>query len=165
MPPLSNVMQWTPSRAGADAEREAATPGGFFMTRTIEGGCLCGEVRYRIQGEPLVSATCQCRTCRKASAAAIVPWLHLEAANLSFIAGEPVAFKSSPPVMRTFCGRCGTPLTYWTADYGPTIDVATGSLDDPDAFPPIVHFWTGHRLRWVELADGLPSFEEGPPSE
>ena len=78
------------------------------MTRTIEGGCLCGEVRYRIQGEPLASVTCQCRTCRKASAAAIVPWLHLDAANFAFLAGTPVDFKSSPPVTRTFCGRCGT---------------------------------------------------------
>ena len=135
------------------------------MTRTIEGGCLCGEVRYRIQGEPLASGTCQCRTCRKASAAAIVPWLHLDAANFSFIAGKPVDFKSSPAVTRTFCGRCGTPLTYWTTNYGPTIDVTTGSLDDPEVFPPIAHVWTSHKLGWVKFADGLPCLEEGPPSE
>ena len=135
------------------------------MTRTVEGGCLCGEVRYRIQGEPLASGTCQCRTCRKASAAAIVPWLHLDAANFTFIVGKPVEFKSSPPVTRTFCGRCGTPLTYWTTNHGPTIDVTTGSLDDPEVFPPIAHVWTSHKLGWVKLADGLPCLEEGPPSE
>ena len=134
------------------------------MTRTIEGGCLCGEVRYRIQGEPLFSGTCQCRSCRKASAAAIVPWIHLDGANLSFTAGKPVDFKSSPPVTRTFCGRCGTPLTYWTTTYGQMIDVTTASLDDPEEFPPLAHFWTSHKLGWVKLADELPSLEEGPPS-
>ncbi|MBI5505337.1 MAG: GFA family protein, partial [Deltaproteobacteria bacterium] len=87
------------------------------MMQTIEGGCLCGAVRYRIQGEPIVSATCQCRSCRKASAAAIVPWLHVRTHDLSFTCGEPVGFESSPSVTRTFCGRCGTPLTYWTTDY------------------------------------------------
>ena len=39
---------------------------------SIEGGCSCRAVRYRIQGEPLASVTCQCRSCRKTSAAAIV---------------------------------------------------------------------------------------------
>jgi len=135
------------------------------MTHAIEGGCLCGDVRYRIAGAPVASTTCQCRTCRKASAAAIVPWLHLDAAHFAFTAGTPVEFKSSPAVTRTFCGRCGTPLTYWTTTYGPTIDVTTASLDDPEAFPPFVHVWTSHKLGWVALADGLPYFEEGPPSE
>lgn len=134
------------------------------MSRTFEGGCLCGDVRYRIHGEPLVSTTCQCRTCRKASAAAIVPWLHLDASSFSFTAGTPVEFRSSPSVTRTFCGRCGTPLTYWITDYGPAIDVTTASLDEPNAFPPVFHVWTSHKLGWVQLSDGLPYFEEGPPS-
>lgn len=135
------------------------------MTRIHEGGCLCGAVRYRIQGEPLASTTCECRTCRKASAAALVPWLHLDAASFAFVAGEPVEFNSSPAVVRTLCGRCGTPLTYWTASYGPaTIDVTTGSLDDPEAFPPVLHVWTSHRLRWLALADDLPYCEEDPPA-
>jgi hypothetical protein len=135
------------------------------VSQTIEGGCLCGAVRYRIQGEPIASTICHCRSCRKASGAALVPWLHLDAAGFTFTAGTPVEFKSSPAVTRTLCGRCGTPLTYWTTTYGPTIDVTTGSLDDPEAFPPVVHVWTSHKLRWLELADGLPSFEGAPPAE
>ncbi|HYC53753.1 MAG TPA: GFA family protein [Candidatus Binatia bacterium] len=134
------------------------------MTRTIEGGCLCGDVRYRIQGEPIVSTTCQCRTCRKASAAAIVPWIHVDGADFSFVAGKPIQFESSPPVRRSFCGRCGTPLTYWITSYGPMIDVTTCSLDDPDSFPPVAHVWTSHKLSWVELTDDLPRLEEGAPS-
>jgi len=130
----------------------------------IEGGCLCGAVRYSIQGEPLVSGTCQCRSCRKASGAAIVPWLQVDARHFAFTAGRPVEFESSPSVTRTFCGHCGTPLTYWKTSYGDKIDVTTCSLDDPDAFPPVGHVWTSHKLRWVKLADGLPCFEEGAPS-
>ena len=131
---------------------------------SIEGGCLCRAVRYRIRGEPLVSGTCQCRSCRKASAAPIVPWIVLDSENFSFTAGQPVEFNSSPSVTRTFCGRCGTPLTFWTTGYRGTIDVTTCSLDDPEAFPPVGHQWTSHKLGWVKLADGLPCFEEGAPS-
>jgi hypothetical protein len=132
---------------------------------SIEGGCLCGAVRYRIQGKPLISGTCQCRTCRRASAAAIVPWITVNAEDFAFTAGEPVDYKSSPPATRTFCGRCGTPLTFNHTSYeGKKIDVTTVSLDDPEAFPPEGHVWTSQKLRWIKLADGLPCFEESAPS-
>lgn len=134
------------------------------MTRTIDGGCLCGDVRYRIAGEPILSVACECRSCRRASAAPVVGWLHLRSDAVAFTAGAPVEFGSSPGVTRTFCGRCGTPLTYRTASYGPAIDVTTCSLDDPEAFPPVAHVWTSHRLGWLALADGLASFDEAPPS-
>lgn len=92
-----------------------------------------------------------------------MPWLHLDSTGFSFTAGKPAEFESSPGVTRTFCARCGTPLTYWRQEYGPTIDVTTCSLDDQEAFPPVVHVWTSHALRWVKLADGLPCFDETPP--
>ena len=135
------------------------------MTQTIEGGCLCNAIRYRLQGVPIISGTCQCRTCRKASAAAIVPWIHVHADDFSFTSGQPVEFQSSPSVTRTFCGRCGTPLTYWKTSYGRKLDVTACSLDDPDMFPPVAHVWTSQKLRWLSLADDLPCFDEGPPSE
>ena len=56
-------------------------------------------------------------------------------------------------------------MTYWTTDYGPMIDVTTCTLDDAEAFPPIAHVWTSHKLGWVKLADELPCFEEEVPSE
>lgn len=141
-----------------------STRGDANVNKAIEGGCLCGAIRYRLEGEPLVSATCQCRSCRKASAAAVVPWLHLDLDRFHIATGHPAEFESSPGVTRTFCARCGTPLTYWRKDYGPTIDVTTCSLDDPEAYPPAVHVWTSHALAWVKLTDGLPCFDETPPS-
>jgi hypothetical protein len=94
-----------------------------------------------------------------------VPWIHLKAENLTLLAGKPVEFKSSSSVIRTFCGRCGTPITYWHESYGRTIDVTTCSLDDPERFPLIGHVWTSHGLSWLHLADGLPAFEEEPPAD
>ena len=60
---------------------------------SIEGGCLCGAVRYRIQDEPLSSGTCQCGTCRKASAAAIVPWIAVDSAHFAFTKDRPTEYK------------------------------------------------------------------------
>ena len=99
-------------------------------------------MRYSIRSEPLISGNCQCRTCRRASAAAIVPLLTVSSEHFVFSAGRPTEYNSSPQATRTFWGRCGTPLTYWHTSYeGKKIDVTTVSLDDPEAFPPQDHIW------------------------
>ena len=126
----------------------------------IAGGCLCGAVRYAVTGPPATSGICHCRTCRKASSAPSLPYVGFPAGAFRFTRGEPVTFNSSPPVTRSFCGRCGSPLTYRTADQPETVDVMTCSLDDPETFAPTQHVWISDKLRWEIVADGLPAFAE-----
>src|SRR3712207_5095313 len=102
----------------------------------ILGGCFCGAVRYRASERPRISTICHCQDCRRAGGAQSVAWVTFLAASFAFVQGEPMRFRSSPPVVRTFCGRCGTPLTYQNVERADEIDVTTGSLDDPEAFPP-----------------------------
>lgn len=69
--------------------------------------------------------------------------------QLQLRSGNPVAFNSSPGVVRTFCGRCGTTLT-WIGDKQPgRIDVTIGSLDDPNEFPPTRAVYRKHKLAWA----------------
>ena len=53
--------------------------------------------------------------------------------------------------MRSFCGSCGTPLTYQHDDSPDTIDVTTATLDHPERFPPTREIWLEHRLAWETL--------------
>ena len=39
------------------------------MFEPLEGGCLCGRVRYRVMAAPLDGAYCHCRMCQKSSGA------------------------------------------------------------------------------------------------
>src|SRR6202166_729514 len=130
--------------------------------RDTEGGCLCGAIRYRVIGEPLSSGVCHCPTCRKIAGAPMLPYVTFLAADFQLVKGEPVEFQSSPPVTRSLCGRCGTPLTYRHSKYADRIDVMTCSLDDPEAFPPTLHLWVKYKLSWVKIADGLPAYESFP---
>jgi hypothetical protein len=125
----------------------------------LEGGCLCGAIRYRVSGEPITSGICHCRTCRRISAAPMLPFVTFPADGFELTSGKPVDFHSSPPVTRTFCGRCGTPLTYRHRDSANEIDVMTCSLDNPEAFPPSHHIWVSQKLTWFHLSDGLPAFD------
>jgi hypothetical protein len=123
-----------------------------------EGGCLCGAARYRVEGEPNASGICHCRTCRKAASAPTLPFVVFPADRFAVTRGEPAEFRSSPHVVRGFCGRCGSPLTYRSDDEPGSIDVMTCSLDDSEAFPPAFHVWTSHELAWERGADGLPAY-------
>jgi len=127
----------------------------------VEGGCLCGAVRYRIDGTPRRCTHCHCLHCRRASGAAFVTWAEFDASGFVFVTGSPARYESRPKVTRRFCGNCGTQLTYEHADEPGTIDVTACSLDDADPVPPEDHVWYDRKLSWVELADGLPRYRRG----
>ena len=107
----------------------------------LEGGCLCGAVRYQVRGKPTNTMICHCRTCRRATGSPVVAWLTFAKADFEVTTGALAEFRSSPPVRRGFCGTCGTPLTYSHRESPDSIDVTTCSLDEPQAFPPTHHSW------------------------
>ena len=78
-----------------------------------------------------------------------------------FTAGNPMRFRSSPAVVRTFCGTCGTPLTYQHDTSPDTIDVTAATLDAPEDFPPTREVWLAHRLAWEPLDEKLRHFQKG----
>ena len=119
------------------------------MSIVLEGGCLCGVTRYRIDPFILNAGICHCETCRRAAGAQSVAWVTVPASGFRFDTGRPAIFASSPGVERTHCPTCGTSLTYRSeAD---TIDVTIGSLDDPEAVPPTQEIWLEHRLTWEAI--------------
>jgi len=120
-----------------------------------EGGCFCGDVRYRMAGTPLSSAICHCESCRRASGAPSVAWVSVERKDFEILKGSPVAYASSHGVVRRFCGRCGSALTYETAKHPDGIDITTITLDEPDRFPPTVEVWLEDRVAWQPTSAGL----------
>jgi hypothetical protein len=127
----------------------------------VTGRCLCGAVRYALRGAPVVAAHCHCASCRRAAGAPVVTWVTYPREAFRVTSGEPARYRSSPPVTRTFCPTCGTPLTYESSAEPASIDVTVCSLDEPDAVPPQAHVWTEHRVAWLEIADALPRLPRG----
>lgn len=101
----------------------------------ITGHCYCGAIRYRSRGSPKQVDTCYCSDCARVVGSPVTVWVKFASGDFAFTSGEPVEFESSPGVLRTFCGRCGSALTYHYPDRQ-QVDVTTSTLDDPDAFPP-----------------------------
>lgn len=126
----------------------------------LTGGCFCRAIRYETAATPSDETICHCRDCRRAVGATAVAWFTVPAVALRLLAGRPRSFGSSPGVTRAFCPDCGTSLFYTKAP-GTEVDVATASLDDPDAVPPKDHVHTAARPRWVALPGDLPAFAGG----
>jgi len=122
------------------------------------GGCFCNAIRYRASGKPTYVNHCHCTDCRRTSGAAFVTWATFPADKLAFIKGEPAELQSSARAVRTFCGRCGTPLT-WRAHATPgEIDVTVATMDHPNNFQPQEHTWTQSQVSWLHVEDGLPRY-------
>lgn len=124
------------------------------------GGCHCGAVRYAISAKPTNSMICHCKTCGGISGAPVVAWITVAPDAYAVTQGRPKKYASSARVERTFCGQCGTQLTYRRTDDDSYIDITTASLDKPNAFPPTHHSWLAHDLDWIEFGDRLPKFQK-----
>ncbi|MFQ5622363.1 MAG: GFA family protein [Paracoccaceae bacterium] len=128
---------------------------------THDGGCLCGSVRYRLNGSPDWSAHCHCRSCQRAVGAAFTTWVGVKSGAFEVTEGQFAICETSPGVERGFCSACGTSLTYVSEEGWPgQISVLAPTLDDPAIAKPTAHVYVAHRQPWVKLDDGLPGFEE-----
>ncbi len=130
-----------------------------------EGGCLCGAVRYSVEGEPEASGICHCETCRRAASAPTLPYAIFQSDRFAFSKGSPREYKSSPLATRTFCGECGSPLTYRAANVPDRVDVMICSLDDPGAIIPTYHVWAREKVSWDRIADDLPAYSASRASK
>ena len=130
----------------------------------IQGGCLCGAVRYRAWGKAYGVTHCHCQTCRRASGAPFVTWAGFDTDKFSFTRGQPASYASSRHVLRSFCSQCGTALTYRRLDLPGSIDVTLCSMDTPEATKPEDHTWTESRLSWVPALRSTANLSAGKES-
>lgn len=125
----------------------------------MEGGtghCLCGAVRYSFDGPPNWQAHCHCESCRRATSAPIASFFAVDHDRIRWSGTPPQRYESSPGIFRSFCPRCGSPLTYQSDVRTHEIDVYALTLDDPAAFAADRHVLWNERLPWLHIADDLP---------
>lgn len=123
---------------------------------SAEGGCLCGSVRYRVTGDPIAATLCHCRSCRRASGGTNVGWTVFDKRDVAWLADEPLAHSSSRGIEWLHCHNCGSLVGYSRSSRPEHVDITTGTLDDPDRFPPTVEIWLEQKIGWETLHPDLP---------
>jgi len=131
----------------------------------LEGGCLCGGVRFRISGKLGPAGYCHCRECRRASGSAFAANAPVRTAYFALSAGTELVseYESSPGKFRAFCTRCGSPL-YSRRDSEPELRrIRLGTLDADPERRPLAHVWVSEKAPWYEITDALPQLPKGLP--
>jgi len=129
----------------------------------IEGGCLCGALRFRADERPSDTGYCHCSLCRRSTGAPVLAWASFPATAFSYTKGCAANFESSAWGHREFCNLCGTQIAYRRTDVATTVDVNVGCMDDPLEFPPQYHIYEKYRIEWFDTADDLPRYPESEP--
>ncbi len=131
------------------------------------GQCLCGQVRFTIDTEPVGARMCWCRDCQRiASGSATVNVLFPEAAVR--YEGEMTTLRmtadSGNTVERGFCPKCGAQMYNKTLEpAGLPMRVRAGTLDDPELMAPRALIWAHSAPSWAPLDPALPRYRKGPP--
>ena len=115
-----------------------------------EGGCLCGAVRVRAEGQPLRVGLCHCMDCRKHHgavfhASAIFP------EGVVTVRGELASYAG-----RCFCPRCGSSVLSRSPG---EVELHLGALDAPSRFVPSYELWARRREAWLPVFEGMKSHE------
>jgi hypothetical protein len=130
----------------------------------LSGSCLCGDVRFEVEGplEPL--SHCHCSMCRKAHGAAFASFAAAPSSGFRWLSGtERIGqFTSSPGNIRQFCTRCGSSLpsdpTRWRQVFIPL-----GLLDGDPKLGPLPHIFVASKAPWYEIPDAMLRYDAYPP--
>jgi len=132
------------------------------MAVSLEGGCACGSVRYRLTDEPLFVHCCHCLNCQRQTCSAFVINVLIETDRIEVVSGEPRIVDvprddgSAQQIYR--CPDCQVAV-YSQYTWPQLRFVRAGTLDDPSSVSPDVHIFTRSKLPWVELPPDVPAFE------
>lgn len=129
----------------------------------LEGGCLCGHVRYVITERPIDAGFCHCRICQRSSGAPSIAWLTVDVAGFSYAQGVVAVYRSSERSQREFCPRCGTQIAFRAIADARTVDVTLCSLDDSSRVRPEYHIWCESKADWLWIGDALPQYPDDGP--
>ena len=133
------------------------------------GGCLCGELRYAVDEDPVTLYVCHCTDCQRQSGSSFALSMIVRNEALEVLRGEPREARVELPDGRVkqprFCGRCGTRVWALSTQAGLTV-IEPGTLDDTLWLRPVGHIWTRSAQPWVTLpAEGLLFAQQPQPEE
>jgi hypothetical protein len=124
--------------------------------KVYEGGCLCGQIRFRAEGSAGWPHTCSCKMCQRHSGALTVAWVEFPSDCVTWTGegGRPATWRSSAKSSRAFCPTCGS--TIGAIDDAPVVALVLGLFDSPNRkeLAPEGHSYVSTRPKWWHIVIG-----------
>src|SRR6185437_10803303 len=132
---------------------------------SLDGGCTCRAVRYRMTTRPLFVHCCHCRWCQRETGASFALNALIESNRVEVLQGAPgvvdTPSNSGKGQKITRCPLCRIALLSNYAGAGDALRfVRVGTLDEPDRLPPDIHIFTSSKQPWIVLDPGTPAVPE-----
>lgn len=130
----------------------------------LDGACLCGKVRFEIEGAPRFMYQCHCGKCRAASGASFVTNIIVDTEKFRITAGREslAAYESSAQKFRHFCSACGSPIYSQGEKTKQVVAVRSGTLKQDPGVRVAYHAFVDSKAPWVDISDGEAQFPEWP---
>ncbi len=127
----------------------------------ITGQCLCGDVRYEIEGKISPIWLCHCGKCRRSSGSAFHASAVVRPEQFHWVSGEQAIreYVDTPGYKTRFCGRCGSPVPAYLESHG-LVFLHAGALDEDTGRRVVHHIFVGSKAPWFEITDDLPRYDE-----
>ena len=136
------------------------------MTVQRQAACHCGQLRVRLEGDPVLVSSCHCLACQRRTGALFGSTSFFPRSQLMAIEGEHRTWRRAGDSGRFltfhFCPTCGSNV-YWEAEGTPDrISVAVGCFADPDFPAPVRTVWTENRHGWLPFPETIPRHRQNP---
>lgn len=132
------------------------------MNEHHAGSCLCGAVKFTVDGTFDRFYLCHCSHCRKDSGSAHAANLFASKASLKWLSGEDKVVTFLLPGtrhQRSFCSTCGSALPL-ASPFGWV--VPAGCLDTTLPQRPDAHLFCANRAAWDRELESIPMFDGFP---
>ena len=129
------------------------------------GSCLCGGVRFSVEGALQPIQICHCAQCRKAQGGPFASNMPVKTDAFSLHSGADLLqhFESSPGKERAFCRRCGSPVYSRRTSLPGVLRIRAGLFEQPLPVQPSLHAYVAGKANWWTIHDDLPQFSEAAP--
>ena len=123
----------------------------------LTGSCLCGQVRYEIDGLLRHITHCHCGMCRRAHGAAFATYANVSRRRFRLLASATLReYHSSDHATRQFCSACGSPVFFVDDRYPDALSLSLGTLDGDPGGRAVAHTHVSTKATWYEIHDNLP---------
>ena len=133
----------------------------------LEGGCLCGGVRFRVAERPNDATYCHCEHCRRRTGTAFSLSAGVPTSGFEVLQGEELIRSFQPPggSPKAFCSNCGGHL-YAGDRQSDSIHVRFGAFDEDPGVRPSRHQFVDSAAPWDTIPDdGLPRYPGRRPGD
>ena len=131
----------------------------------IDGGCHCGEIKFRAEVDPNHVLICHCTDCQTLSGSAyrtVAPALE---GTFEIVSGELKKYEKTAEDgsirIQAFCPECETPIYSSPPEGDPGFfGIRVGAIRQPDQLAPKNQYWMRSSQPWTQDLSHMPRTEK-----